>query len=124
MLIDREQGIEPLGDHEGEQLAVPLGRPAHLHHVTDVVTCQVVLKRLGTHSSSNSRMSLGHFAGQFERRNCLLTGYGWEIMQEVVKRVAGLEVIVEVLHRYTCADEHGSATQNLWVAVNDRRLGR
>ena len=34
-------------NHEGEQLTIPFGRPAHLHHVTDVVTCQVVLQTLG-----------------------------------------------------------------------------
>src|SRR5204863_3092359 len=76
----------------------------------------------GTHSSSNSRMSLSHLARALQRPNCLLTGHRRKIGQELAERVAGFKVVVEILDWHTRADEHRSATQNHRIAVNHRGL--
>jgi len=55
-------------------------------------------------------MRLGHFPGQFKRRYCLFTSHGGEIVQELVEGITALEIIVEILDRYSRANEHRSAT--------------
>jgi hypothetical protein len=63
-------------------------------------------------------MGFGHLAAQFERRNRLLAPDGREILQELIKRVAGFEVVVERLYGHASAGKNRSSTQDFAVAVN------
>jgi hypothetical protein len=62
------------------------------------------------------------FAGQFERRNSLLTGYGRKILEKLVERVASLEIVEEILDRHAGPDKNRSSSEDIRVAVNNRRL--
>jgi hypothetical protein len=50
----------------------------------------------------------------------LVAAHAGEVVEELVERAAGFEVVQESLDRDSCTDEDGSAAQDLRVAVDDR----
>lgn len=59
------------------------------------------------------------FLRLFECGDGLLPRDGWEIVEEVGKRMAALEIVNQGLHRHPCPDEYGRAAKNLGVGVDD-----
>jgi len=45
ILVDGEQDVESLGQHESQQVAISLAVPAHINNVANIVAFQVRLQR-------------------------------------------------------------------------------
>jgi hypothetical protein len=69
-------------------------------------------------------MRFGHFSRQLEGCNGLFAGDRRKVVEEVVERIPGFEIVVKCLHRHSRADENGNAAHNLRVAMNDRLFAR
>ena len=67
-------------------------------------------------------MRFGHLAGEFERRNRLLSADGWETIEKLVEGVPSLQIIVERFQGHSRTHEDRCAAENFRVAVHD--LGR
>jgi hypothetical protein len=49
--------------------------------------------------------------GEFKRRDGLLTLHGRKVVEELVQRISGGQIIEEVLHRHACTPKHGGAAE-------------
>jgi hypothetical protein len=50
----------------------------------------------------------------------MVAAHAGEVVEELVERTAGFEIVQESLDRDSCTDEDGSAAQDLRVAMDDR----
>ena len=75
-------------------------------------------KSTGTDSSRRTRT--GHYlvAGVFERRDGLFAPHRRELMQKLLKAIAGFEIVEQRLNGNARAHEHGRAAEPIWVAMN------
>jgi len=69
--------------------------------------------------ASSSRTSFGHFTPELQGGDCLIARDTREVVQELIEGVTPLEVVVESLHRHARANEDGSPSEDLRVAMND-----
>jgi len=58
--------------------------------------------------------------GNLKGRDSLLAGHGGKIVKELLETVTGSKVVEKILDRDAGADKHGSATENLRVAPDNR----
>lgn len=58
-------------------------------------------------------------SGEFKRGDCLLTLYCGEIIEKLVKRIPGGQVVQEILYRHPCSAKDWSAAKNLRVDLYD-----
>src|SRR5262245_19264473 len=72
----------------------------------------------GRHSSRRTRIGEQGLLGLLESRHGLLSGHTWEVVEKLVERIAGLEVVEQGLERHPGAHENGRATQDVGVAVH------
>ena len=49
----------------------------------------------------------------------MLAGHGWKVVEEIVERVSARELVEQVFHRHSRADEHWSSAKNLWIAMDE-----
>ena len=61
------------------------------------------------------------FACQLKRRNGLLARHTRKRVEERLQRIAGCEIVDQILERHTSTDKYGFAAKDFWVAVNDVR---
>jgi hypothetical protein len=106
-----------------KELAVFDPGPAGLRHGGDLV-CPISngAKRRGT--SSSSRMRIGEQRGLrlFQYRDGQFPADRWEILQEDLQRVAGLQVIEKDLNRHARPRKNGGAAVKLWINDNQLRV--
>src|SRR4051812_2456364 len=90
----------------------PLRLPDHPISTTVLISCpgNWRRRRLGTHSSSSSRISLGHAACELEGSDGLFATDAGKVLQELVERVTALEIVVERLHRHSRPDKDRRST--------------
>lgn len=102
--------------------SLPLVTPDHPASATVSAKCgrrNSRLRPLGRHSSRRTRMCEKQPLRFLECRDGLLSGHGWKIFEELVERMAALQIVDEVSGRHPGTDEDGSAAQNPGIAMND-----
>ena len=75
--------------------------------------------RRGKHSSSRTRTVHQRFACVLERCDGLISGYRGKVFDKIVDPVAGFEIVEEILHRNSRADEHGGSPEDFRIGVNN-----
>jgi len=55
----------------------------------------------------------------FESSNRLVFSYGRECIEKDIKRIAGFQILEEVVDRHARPNENGLSAHDLWIAVND-----
>jgi hypothetical protein len=70
-------------------------------------------------SSMSSRNGRYRLSCDFQRRNGLFMGDGWESVEELFQRIAGLQIVEEALNRNTSTHEDRRTAHDLRVCMND-----
>ncbi len=97
-------------DHPCRWTVVTLGRPG------SSASCR------GSCSSSTMRTGCQYLMSSFEGCHCLFASDQWKRAEKLVEAIPLDKVVEEVSQRNTRADENGCATQDLWIAMDDRSL--
>ena len=81
---------------------------------------ELSLQPAGRHSSSRTRTGEERLLGLLQGRYGLFAGDRREVLEELGKGLARLEVVQQRRQRHAGTDEHGRAAHDFRVAVNDR----
>src|SRR5438874_2495306 len=68
------------------------------------------------------RMRRYRRARLLENRDRHFPSNAWEISEKLIKRISGLKIVEQVLHRHACAREYRYAPLNLRVHGNEASL--
>ena len=104
--------------------SAPFFRPAQPISGTDFTSCPGK-SRLSRQSRFSSRRIFTSgwleklFARLFQDPNDLRAFHAWETFEEIVNRIAGLQVIEQALHRNACANEHRCAAKDIRIGLDD-----
>src|SRR5262249_33114729 len=71
--------------------------------------------RFGSDSSMRTSKREQSLFCDFERRHSLLAGYRRKVLQELLQRISGFEIVNEVLHRDPSAREDGGSALNFRI---------
>ncbi len=73
----------------------------------------------GRDSSTSTRNAYDSLSCNLEGGNGLIASHGRKLIQELIERIACLEIVEEVVDRHARADEYELAAHDLGIAVND-----
>src|SRR5439155_11770376 len=102
-------------------VVAPFRLPAQPIAATVRISCSGSSRASGRGNDSSSWMRTGsqEISGELERRDCLLTLYGGEVVEEPIERVSSGQVIEEVLHWHPSSAKDRRAAENLGVDLHD-----
>ena len=99
----------------------PLRNPDHLCARTVETSWPVssAARWRGSDSSISSRNAANDLFRELQRRDRLFSRHRREGIEKLLERVAGFEVIEQVVHGHARPDENREASHDLRIAVND-----
>jgi hypothetical protein len=117
ILVGRQKGVEVSG-RQLKEFTVRL--PPQPIAATVRTSCSGSSRASGRGNDSSSRMRTGsqQIFGEFKRRDCLVTLHSRKVVEELIQRISGGQVVEEILYRHARSSEDRCAPEDLGIDLD------